>query len=82
MLTVSRKIDQAIELSGNITIVVNRISGDQVRLSIDAPNEVSINREEVVLDAAEVARRRHARAERRRGRGNVRAAEGGDNNAA
>ncbi len=47
MLVLSRKENQRIRLGEDITITVVRVSGDQVRLGIEAPKSVSIVREEL-----------------------------------
>ena len=47
MLVLSRKRGEAIIIDDDITIVVVGIRGDKVRLGIDAPKEVPVNRREV-----------------------------------
>lgn len=47
MLVLSRNHGQSIIINDNITITVLGVTGNQVRLGIDAPKDVSINREEV-----------------------------------
>jgi carbon storage regulator len=47
MLVLSRKRDQSIIIDGDIRITVVSIQGNQVRLGIEAPNSVSIFREEL-----------------------------------
>ena len=47
MLILSRNITESIIINDNITITVLGIKGHQVRIGIDAPNEVSVHREEV-----------------------------------
>ena len=47
MLTLNRKEGESIIINGNIKIVVHDIRGKQVKLSIDAPKEISVNREEL-----------------------------------
>ncbi len=56
MLVLSRKRDQSIIIDGNIRITVVGIQGNQVRLGIEAPNSVSIFREELRDRAAGVER--------------------------
>jgi len=46
MLILSRK-GQSIVIGGNIIVKVVRVDGDQIKLGIQAPQEVTVNREEV-----------------------------------
>jgi carbon storage regulator len=47
MLVLTRKRDESIVIGDNIKITVVDVRGDQVKLGIDAPREISIHREEV-----------------------------------
>ena len=47
MLTLTRKVGEAIRIGDDIAIVVKEIRKNQVRISIVAPREVKIYREEV-----------------------------------
>jgi carbon storage regulator len=47
MLVLSRKVNERIIIGDDITIVVNEIRGDKVRLGIEAPKEVPVHRQEV-----------------------------------
>ena len=47
MLVLTRKVGQKLVIGDNITIVVNRISGNRVSLGIEAPSEVAIVRGEL-----------------------------------
>lgn len=47
MLVLSRHKDQRIMIGSDIAITVVEIRGDKVRLGIDAPKEVSVDRQEV-----------------------------------
>ena len=47
MLVLSRKESEAIQVGGGITIKVLEVRGGRVRLGIDAPKSVSIQRSEV-----------------------------------
>ena len=47
MLVLSRKKGEKIIIGDNITITVVEIRGDKVRLGIEAPREVPVNRQEV-----------------------------------
>ena len=64
MLVLSRKESQRIRLGDSIVITIVKISGDKVRIGIDAPSEVLVLREELeprehpptgLLDSAPVA---------------------------
>jgi carbon storage regulator len=47
MLVLSRKKDQSIVINDNIVIVVVDVRGDRVRLGIQAPKDVPVDRKEV-----------------------------------
>jgi len=47
MLVLSRKVGQRIVIGDNITIVVNKVSGNRVTLGIEAPDDVHIMRGEL-----------------------------------
>ncbi|MDI6813082.1 MAG: carbon storage regulator CsrA [Desulfitobacteriaceae bacterium] len=47
MLVLSRKLDQRIKIGEDIEIVVVSISGDTVKLGIEAPRSVKVLRSEV-----------------------------------
>lgn len=47
MLVLSRKRDERIVIGGDIVITVVEIRGDKVRLGIEAPKDVPVNRQEV-----------------------------------
>ena len=53
MLVLTRKKDQSIIINENIEITVLDIQGDQVRIGINAPREVSIHRKEVFMQISE-----------------------------
>jgi len=48
MLVLSRTINEQILIGENITITVVRVSGDKVRIGIDAPTGVKIMRPEII----------------------------------
>ena len=56
-LNLSRKEGERIYIGDRITVTVLEIRGNQVRLSIDAPPEVQVHREEV-YQAIKAERRR------------------------
>lgn len=49
MLVLSRRLDETLIIGDDIKITVLGISGNQVRLGIAAPKEISVHREEVYL---------------------------------
>jgi len=49
MLVLSRKPAETIIINGSIRVTITAIKGDQVRIGIEAPPDVSVDREEVHL---------------------------------
>ena len=47
MLVLSRKESQRIRLGDSIVITIVKISGDKVRIGVDAPSEVLVLRDEL-----------------------------------
>jgi carbon storage regulator len=47
MLVLSRRLGETLIIGDNVKITVLGISGNQVRLGIAAPKEISVHREEV-----------------------------------
>ena len=48
MLVLTRKTDEAIVIGNDIEIIVTRVDGENVKLGIKAPREVTIYRKEVL----------------------------------
>jgi carbon storage regulator len=48
MLVLTRKLNETVVVNENIRVTVARIDGKQVRLAIEAPREVKIQREELL----------------------------------
>lgn len=49
MLVLSRRLDETLIIGDDIKIKVLGISGNQIRIGIDAPKEISVHREEIYL---------------------------------
>ncbi len=47
MLILSRRLTETIVINENISVTVISINGNQVKLGVDAPKEISINRQEI-----------------------------------
>ncbi len=56
MLILSRRQGEAVVIAGRIRVNVERISGSRVRLGIDAPEDVAVDRDEVWLSKQEGTR--------------------------
>ena len=48
MLILSRKPGESIQISDNISVTVSEVKGGRVRLSIEAPKNVRIVRQEIL----------------------------------
>ncbi|MCM1045543.1 MAG: carbon storage regulator CsrA [Candidatus Gastranaerophilales bacterium] len=53
MLALSRKKNEAIIINNNVEVTILEVKGDQVKIGIAAPKEVSIYRKEVYLQIQE-----------------------------
>lgn len=49
MLILTRNIAQTIVIGDNITITLLAVKGNQARIGIDAPKDLSVHREEIYL---------------------------------
>ena len=49
MLVLTRRINEKLIIGDNISILVAGVSGQQVRLAIDAPKDVVVDREEIFV---------------------------------
>lgn len=47
MLVLSRRLGETLIIGDNVKISILGISGNQVRIGIDAPKDVSVHREEI-----------------------------------
>jgi carbon storage regulator len=50
MLILSRRIDESILIGDDIEVVVLEIRGNQVRLGVEAPAEITVLRDELLED--------------------------------
>jgi carbon storage regulator len=57
MLVLTRKKGQSIVVNDNIEITVLDVQGDQIRIGIEAPKEISVHRKEVYLEIQEENRK-------------------------
>ena len=47
MLILTRRVGEKIVIGDNVTVTVLGVKGHQVRIGIDAPRDVTVNREEI-----------------------------------
>ncbi|CAI3796664.1 Translational regulator CsrA [Pseudomonas sp. MM221] len=47
MLILTRRVGESIKISDNITVIVLGVKGSQVRLGVEAPKGVAVDREEI-----------------------------------
>jgi carbon storage regulator len=62
MLVLSRKLNEKIVIDGGIVVTVVKIDRNQVRLGIEAPENVRIFREEIAVAIDDALTDRHASA--------------------
>lgn len=49
MLVLTRRENESLVIGGDIKLTILSVKGGQVRIGIDAPKEVAIHREEILL---------------------------------
>lgn len=49
MLVLTRRLNQSIKIGDDIEIMIIEVRGDQVRLGVTAPRDISVHRKEVYL---------------------------------
>ena len=47
MLKLTRQVDEKIIIGENVTVMVSAIKGSQIRIGVDAPRDIQVNREEI-----------------------------------
>lgn len=47
MLILTRRVGETIMIGDNVTVTVLGVKGNQVRVGVNAPKEVSVHREEI-----------------------------------
>lgn len=52
MLILTRRIGEAIQIGNDTTVVVLGVNGHQVRLGVEAPKSVAVDREEIAIRKA------------------------------
>ncbi len=53
MLVLTREVGETIVIAGRIRITVTKVQGGKVKLSIDAPPDVRVQRKEIVDNGGE-----------------------------
>lgn len=47
MLILTRRLTESLIIGGDVKVTVLGVKGNQVRLGVDAPREISVHREEI-----------------------------------
>ncbi|MEA1988294.1 MAG: carbon storage regulator CsrA [Pseudomonadota bacterium] len=54
MLVLTRRENESLIIGDNIKLTILAVKGGQVRVGIEAPNEIPIHREELLIDAEDL----------------------------
>ena len=46
-LVLSRKVGESIEIGDNVTVTINEVRGDKVRVLVQAPEDITVHRTEI-----------------------------------
>jgi len=49
MLILTRRVGETLMIGDNVSVTVLGVKGNQVRIGVDAPRDVSVHREEIFL---------------------------------
>ena len=47
MLILTRRVDESLVIGDNVTVTILSVKGNQVRIGVDAPRDVTVHREEL-----------------------------------
>ena len=47
MLVLTRRVGEKLVIGENVTVTILGVKGNQIRIGIDAPRDITVNREEV-----------------------------------
>lgn len=53
MLVLSRRVGDSVVIGDNVVVTVLEVRGDVVRVGIDAPREVAVRRQELLIELAD-----------------------------